>query len=299
MNILLCILLLIGASVSKGSDRLQCGHCMLLAEQSQNNIVIIDTDSGITVWKWDPSRSGILPDHIRWFNAPSDAKWIRDGKYILMTASGGGVAMIRISDAKTVFYAYAGGNTHSAELLPDGNIVAASSTGNYLTLFRTDTVNYPSGIVSKRIPNRFGHNVVWDKKRNVLMSTSWDHIVFYKYNGKTTDPLLTRMDSVRIPGNESHDLFPVFGEDALWLTTIDHVFRFDPSTKEFRRTDLISDRNIKSVSSGPDSYPVIIVRPKVSWWTDEILDMNEKSVFLHEGFKVYKARWFVKNTFSY
>jgi hypothetical protein len=30
--------------------------------------------------------------------------------------------------------------------------------------------------------------------------------------------------------------------------------------------------NIKSVSSGDSSLPVIIVRPKTSWWTDEVID---------------------------
>lgn len=276
-----------------------CRHCIILAEQSQNSIVIVDADTGKVIWKWDPATSDIRPEHVKWFNAPSDAKSIRDGKYILMTASGGGVALIRVSGAKTLFYAYAGGNTHSAEMLPDGNIVAASSTGNFMTLFKTDTVNFPDGVAAKKIQLHFGHNVVWDKKRNVLLSTAMDHLVYFRYNFVKDDPILTRVDSVKIPGTEAHDLFPVYGKDELWLTTIDDVLVFNPATREFTRSALLNDRNIKSVSSGTESFPVIIIRPKVSWWTDEVLDINEKSIFRHEGYKIYKARWFTGNSFSY
>lgn len=276
-----------------------CKHCIILAEQSQNSIVVVNADSDKIVWKWDPAGSNVRPEHLKWFNAPSDAKCLPGCKYILMTASGGGVALIRVSDSVTVFYAFAGGNTHSAEMLPDGNIVAASSTGNFMTVFRTDTVNYPEGVIAKKIPLRFGHNVVWDKKRKILFSTAMDHLVYFRYNFDTDDPLLTRTDSVKIPGTEAHDLFPVHGRDELWLTTIDDVLVFNPSTRQFRRSELENDRNIKSVSSGPRSFPVIFIRPKVSWWTDEVLDFGEKSIFRHEGYRIYKARWFTRNSFSY
>jgi hypothetical protein len=62
---------------------------------------------------------------------------------MLITASGGGVALVRMADNKVVFQAYAGCNPHSAEILPGGNMVSASSTENYLTVFHVDTTATP------------------------------------------------------------------------------------------------------------------------------------------------------------
>ena len=274
-------------------------HCIVLAEQSQHSIIVINVESHQIIWQWDAKNKDINPDFCKWFNSPSDAKVIDNGRYILITASGGGVALIRIPDKKVVFYAYAGGNTHSAEILPDGNIVCASSTGNYLSLFRTDTTNYPIGVYCKKIPNKFGHNVVWDNKRKVLWCTAMDYLITYRYNFNKDQPDLTRIDSIKIPGNQAHDLFPVHGEDALWLTTIDHVFKFAIPSGKFHEIELADGQNIKSISSGPETYPVIILRPKEKWWTDEIFDIHNNSIFCEKGYKIYKVRWFVPNTFSY
>jgi hypothetical protein len=110
---------------------------LVLADQSTNRVIIADIAARTIVWEWKPT--GTL-SNASWFTNMSDAKPVLNNQYILATASTGGVALIRIADKKTVFYTYAGnGNTHSAELLPDGNIVAACSTGGYLILFKTDT----------------------------------------------------------------------------------------------------------------------------------------------------------------
>lgn len=280
-------------------DQLKYGKCIILAEQSQHRIAVVNTGSGEIVWQCRAENSNINPDHWNWFNSPSDAKIVYSGRYMQLSASGGGVALVRIKDKKTVFYAFAGGNTHSIELLPDGNIVSASSTGNYLTIFKTDTIINPEEIYSKKKPIRFGHSVVWDNGRQLLWTTAMDHLVAFKYNFNCNNPDLTRVDSVLIPGTQAHDLFPVYNEDELWLTTVDNTFKFNISSRKFKKLDIREGQNIKSISSGPENYPVIIIRPKEQWWTDEVLDMNSNSIFKKEGYKIYKARWFTINTFSY
>ena len=193
---------------------------LIITDQSENRILIGDVETGKITWEWLANQSDILPQDVKWFNAPSDAKAVYDDKYILLNASGGGVALVRIADKKVLFYAYAGGNTHSAELLPDGNIVTASSTGSYLMVFHTDTLHFPGNVYTKKIPLPFAHNVVWDKKRNLLWSAGKNKLYSFKYNFNCEHPDLRVVDSTLLPDTDAHDLFPMFDKDSLWLTTV-------------------------------------------------------------------------------
>lgn len=189
-------------------DPVDCKQCLILCEQSQNRIVIVELPSKEIIWEWKAINSNVSAEHREWFNFPDEAKPVYDNKYILITASGGGIALIRVSDKKVVFYAYAGGNPHSAEILPDGNIVSSSSTGNFLTLFKVDTVNFPRDIFFKSYPIKDGHNVVWDKKRQVLWAGSGMHLRIYKYNFSCDHPDLKLSDSIRLPDNTCMTCFP-------------------------------------------------------------------------------------------
>lgn len=275
-----------------------CSKCIVLAEQSQHRIVIADVASGAVIWEWKPENSNVKPEHVKWFSNPSDAKAVYNNEYILTNASGGGVALIRIADKKTVFYAYAGGNTHSSELLPDGNIVTASSTGNYLMLFKTDTLHYPDGVKTKKIPIDFGHNVVWDAGQQRLWSAAMATMRSFRYNFNCAAPDLMPDTVINIPGTEAHDLFPVYGENNLWLTNTTNVYTFNVISKKLTQADVLQ-ANIKSVSSAGSGFPVLLIRPKESWWTDEVLDAKGNSIFSQKGWKIYKARWVISNTFSY
>lgn len=295
MNRLIAAALVLLSSVTS----IKAQKLIVLTEQAQHRLAIADVDQQKIVWEWSADSSSYIPAaHKKWFSSTDDAKPVYDGKYLLTTASGGVVALIRIADKKPVFYAYAGGNPHSAELLPDGNIVCASSTGNYLTLFKVDTTVNPDDVKKWRMPIAFGHNVVWDKKRQLLWSAAMDHMLSYRYNNNCDEPRLTLHDSIAIPGTDAHDLFPDFDKDQLWLTNTTNVYRFDVATKKIIPTDL-PQKNIKSVSSGPAGFPVIIMRPKEKWWSDEVLDAQQRSVFRQPGLRIYKARWMVKNSFSY
>jgi hypothetical protein len=275
-----------------------CKKCILLAEQLQTRVAIADVPSKTIIWEWKPSAPEIKNDALKWFSNISDAKLVYNGKYVLTTASGGGVALVRISDKKTVFYAYAGGNVHSAELLPDGNIVSASSTGNYLTVFKVDTLNFPDNVYTKVVPIEFGHNVVWDYKNQLLWSAAMNHLKSFRYNFDCSKPDLTLVESISLPGTDAHDLFPVYNENSLWLSNTTNVYQFDVATKKLTQADVIQ-ANIKSVSSGPEGFPILLLRPKVSWWTDEVIDSKGNTVFYQPGLKIYKARWLLENRFSY
>lgn len=289
---------MISALMIIGSIIAQPDTSIVLSEQSEHRVAIADVNSKKIIWEWKPGASNVKPEHVKWFGSISDAKVVYNGKYILTVASGGGVALIRIADKKTVFYAYAGGNTHSAELLPDGNIVAASSHGNFLMLFKVDTLHFPENVYTKKVFIEFGHNVVWDSKRQLLWSAGLSQLKSFTYNFNCAQPDLQLKDSIRLPGSEAHDLFPVYGKDALWLTNNEGVYQYDIATKQLKKAD-VPQSKIKSVTSGPAGYPTIVLQPNESWWSDEVLDEQGKPVFSQKGLRIYKARWNLVNTFSY
>lgn len=282
--------------------KLQSHHkYLLITDQSQNRIAIVNVESSEIVWQWQAKESNVRPQDTGWFKAPSDAKVVYGEKYILLTASLGGVALVRIADKKTVFYTYVGGNTHSAELLPDGNIVTASSTGNFLKVMHTDTTHFPSAIYIKKIYLPHAHNVVWDKKRKVLWSAAGNKLYAFKYNFNCTHPDLKVIDSINLPDIHPHDLFPIYGKDRLWLTTVKGMYIINPSTRDVEAVKGEFTANIKSVSSGPSSgkYPTIIMLPREKWWTDEVMDTYGNIVFKQPGLRMYKVRWLLPDLFSY
>jgi hypothetical protein len=273
---------------------------LLLAEQSQHRVVIVNVESGDIEWEWRADTPSIRPEHFKWFTNPSDAKIVDHNRCVLTCASGGGIALIRRADKKVLFYAYAGGNTHSIELLPDGNIVSASSHGNKLTVFRVDTLHFPK-VNWTQVYVPFGHNVVWDKKRMVFWSAGLNTMRRYAYNFKKDGPGLALLDTFlyKPSHDQAHDLFPVWNKDALYLTDTKNVYIFDIEKNTVKPLRDTAIKNVKAISSGPGDYPTIITVPKESWWTDEIKTLDGETVFRHPGWKIYKARWVLPNPFSY
>ena len=82
------------------------------------------------------------------------------------------MALIRLSDHKLMFYANCGQNPHSAEVLPDGNIVTAESKSGEINTFVVDTVKV-LGAKANTVKLGNAHNVVWDKKKIVSLCYSY------------------------------------------------------------------------------------------------------------------------------
>lgn len=277
-----------------------CKRCIVITDQSVPAIDIVDIgQEGKTVWSWRPAESNIGPAQVKWFSNVDDAKPVYGNKYLLINASGGGVALVRIADKKAVFYAHAGVNPHASELLPDGNIVTASSTDNRLVIFHVDTLEAPDAGYRKVIPLPFAHNVVWDKVRRVLWSAGEGKLYELAYNGDCAHPDLAFRDSVSLPGTEAHDLFPVYGKDSLFLTDPGHAYYLDMKTRALTPVKCYDDKNIKSLSSGPVGWRTLVMIPRESWWSDEVTDTDGQVLFSEQGLRIYKARWFLPNLFSY
>lgn len=271
---------------------------IVLAEQATKSILIFDAESKKTVWTWNTSKSDVPPERLTWFSNPSEVKPVYNNRYILMTASGGAVALLRIADSKLMYYANAGQNPHSAELLPDGNIVAVSSDEGKLSTFITDTISgFGKVHASYNLPS--AHNVVWDKSHKKLFATEGNHIYTFDYNSNRQDPLLlNKTKLLDIPASETcgHDLFPVYGEkDILWLTTNENVWKYNIATNQL--TKIYPLEAVKSVCNSPNG--VLMLYPTFSWWSDGLInEVGKKQISIY-GAKIYKGRWMIDNTFSY
>ena len=252
----------------------------VLAEQSRRAIVIRDAVTQHNIWSWDPYTACVPAAQQGWFVNPSEVKPVFNRRYILMTASGGAVALIRISDHKLMFYANCGQNPHSAEILPDGNIVTAESKSGEINTFVVDTVKV-LGAKANTVKLGNAHNVVWDKKRSYLYATATKKegvtaLFRFKYDGNRSNPKLINQTILYTFSNESggHDLFPVYGEeDKLWLTAASAVYKFD----------------LTGVTDAPTE----------EWWAEGLVNEKGEELFKMDGAKLYKGRWMIDNTFSY
>ncbi len=125
-----------------------------------------------------------------------------------------------------------------------------------------------------------------------------NHLISFQYNFNCEAPGLVKTDSISLPGTEAHDVYPAYGQNALWITNTTSVFQYNLTTKKLNEP-VFSTKNIKSVSSAPGQTPVALVVPVEKWWSDRVLSSDKKIIFQQAGLKIYKARWLVLNNFSY
>ncbi|MCP4644045.1 MAG: lactonase family protein [bacterium] len=276
---------------------------IVACEQARPGYVILDPDAdwsdpAAVVWEWKAADAPKLKRwEGAWFGNPSDAKPVMGGTHLLVCASGGGVALIRVKDKRLVWYALAGGNTHSIEILPDGNIVSASSTGSYLAVFDTSKpLKDPRKPNPEKITLSSAHGVVWDAKRERLWAIGGEALKRYRYTADSGTPTLVEEASFQLPGYGGHDLFPVAGEDRLYLTS-DRIWTFDPEAETF--ASCLPLGGVKSVSKRDATGSVIFMKATEVWWSDTIRFMDDKRLMTLPGARFYKARWWVPNRFSY
>lgn len=269
---------------------------IIVTEQASASVMIFDQPSRKNLWVWSADESEVIPSaRKKWFRLPDEAKPVEDCGSLLITASGGGVALVRINDKKVVFYAHPGGNPHSAEMLPDGNIVVASSTGGKLSVYAPD----PAGeyVASKLSETDLddAHACVWDKSRGCLWAAGGSSLVCYDYR----DGVLTVRSRHSVPTPYAHDLAPVYGKDRMILSTGSNLYYFDPEAKKLSPVEgAASVKDVKSVSTGPEGFVTLCTIPEESWYTSQVLGLfTGMRAFYLSGAQIYKARWRVNYDF--
>ncbi len=298
-------------------------------QYSGNRIVVYKqeslnwNDESAVVWEWTPTKSlgyvgfdrkGNLNEQRRKIDGIADAKLRYNdfyGGYVVATVCGQGYLCLIDYETKECLYSYKNStekNPHAVELLPDGNMVVASSNGNSVTIYASTQGN-TDGYFARYTLTK-AHGLLWDPRLELLWALGGEELVAYNVGGTLEKPELIIKKVYRLPsevGDQGHDLYPVYGDtDKLWITADTEVYQFDITTGIFC-TDFTLYHNLrgnhnKSIGNQPFSNTVVTAYPmqKGSWRTDTIHmfrpdEKGEYTLELHTqiGTGYYKARvWY-------
>lgn len=283
--ILLC-LICSGISFAGSSELIVCGW---------NEVYIIDIASTDPrpkkLWTWKAADHSEIPEDIRKrFGTTDECKPVRGGSKILITSSGGGIALVDRASGKPEFWAvvpYA----HSADILPNGRIVVAGSTSATLVVLDRESpeeILYKAELLS-------AHGVVWDNRRQTLWALGDREIRSYRLRRWYSDaPYLELSGTYPLPEAGGHDLYPVPGTSKLSVSTRAHCYLFDRVTHGLEPHDLLPKAlDVKGLSLHPETGRLACVRAKApNWWSDEIHLLNPAGTVHLPGERIYKARWY-------
>ncbi|WP_068399131.1 DUF6528 family protein [Kribbia dieselivorans] len=256
-------------------------------------------------WSWAPTvENGFEGLTNRWAN-PSDAR-LRvhpdHGRVVLTADSAGLLAMISYPQGQRLWATNGNSprfsNPHAIELLPDGNIAAAASTGRWIRIYTASqgTDKYV------QFDLKGGHGVLWDPSREKLWALGDDDLVLLSIGGTPAEPTITEEARYALPTHGGHDLWPVMSSPGrLWISTNSRVYQFDTASGAFLSDypgseEVHSVSGVKAVGDHPTTGQIAYIHPKPggheTWTTDEVkfAAPTTSRIFAEAGF--YKARWF-------
>ncbi|MFC5753699.1 DUF6528 family protein [Actinomadura rugatobispora] len=281
-------------------------------DQGGHRIVVLDAakktwTTASAKWKWTPTASNGFADVAHAWSLPSDVR-VRKAKgktYVLSADSKGFLGAVEYPSGKRLWATDAGApsNPHATELLPNGNVAAAASTGGWIRVYAASQGRAASAYTQFALKG--GHGVLWDPRRKVLWAIGDDHLVSLKVGGTAGKPTLKEVSRSALPSQGGHDLAPVYGDrDRLWITTNYGVYQYVKSTKRYtasyRGSADIDLPIVKAVGDNPSTRQVVLTRPRegcaTTWCTDTAEffgSASQKATRTLPGAQFYKVRWFV------
>ena len=244
---------------------------------------ILDMEHPVWEWSTEPGRLGYA----------SGLKFRCHKEYgnvVLVCDSRGFAAMIRYSDGELLWKTWVKGNLHSIELLPDGQIALAASTGGFLRIYSDEDTFIETGL-------KEAHGVLYDPERKTLWGLG-EHTLA-EYDPKTLRQIGQIYDFGQGIGC-GHDLAPYYGnKDLLLVTTEGGVWVYNKKENCFMEdhpiTKRIATENVKGIGNTPYTNQVFYVFQNGalnSWNTDEIWLLNdkEKTMISKQNHIYYKIR---------
>jgi uncharacterized protein DUF6528 len=244
-------------------------------------------------WSWRASDSPEIPaDMHALFRTTDDCKPVDGGRKILISSSGGAVALVDRQTRGASFFARVT-NAHSIEMLPGGRIAAAASvsnagTGNRLAIFDAAT---GKELASDEL--RSAHGALWDNDRKVLWALGGDVLRAYTLRVAGGTVALERTLEMALPDKGGHDLVAIPRSSRLFVSTERRCFHFDRDRRRFTPHEVLGDRrNIKSYHVHPRTGRVVYVEAEGSnWWAEHLHFQRPDGTLRLPGEHLYKARW--------
>lgn len=258
---------------------------VIACDQKNTRLVIYDLGSlektgdsldGVEEWSMD------LKGHAGTSNL-SGVKYREDtvfGDVIIAVASGGYAGIIKYPSKEVVWEINScGNNPHSIEILPNGNVVCAASTGASVRLYYTSALlngDTAKAKTYKEYKLTSAHGVLWDPTEEVLWALGGEELLAYGLEGETTSQTLTVLGGMggSLPKGYTggHDLSPDYmDKNYLYVTTNKGVLRFNKDSgefaTEFAQSDKLSKESVKGFGNNPN-YNFIFANPNKGEGTD-------------------------------
>jgi hypothetical protein len=266
-------------------------NLIALTDQGSKKILILDpkvsdwNSNDAIKWSWYPNASNGFETPTPGWRLPSDVK-LRNSSFY-----GGQVMLVCDSDGFAAIVPYPAGNTkkwsinlnvgpnpHAVELLPDGNIAIAASTGGWVRIYTASQGTDSNKYVQYDLAG--AHGVLWDPKMQLLWAVGDKIITGLKIGGTAEAPTIQEDTSLttKLIVTGGHDLRPVYGDtDRLWVTTNAGVVQFIKSTKswdvKYEGYKILNRPKVKSISNDPKGKIIVQTKPNntlFEWATNTV-----------------------------
>ena len=287
---------------------------IVLTEQSAPEIVVMDpradwsTDEA-RLWSWSPdAESDLNAPPEAWYH-PDDARLRTDERtgeqYVMVSDSFGLLAQVPYPEGGRVAWSVNGthdASPHGIELLPDGNVAAAASGGDWLRIYTASQGRDSEEFAEAELVG--AHQVLWSDEDELLWAVGDDELATFEIGGTAAEPTIERTATYDLPTSGGHDLQPVSGDaDRLWVTTVYSVFQFVKSEEKwdlrYPRYRELYTVNVKSIATDAASGTVLetVVQPEneCSYCTDHVdlfLGTDGRETLTLPDSQIYRARWF-------
>ena len=256
-------------------------HKVILTDVTRGSIVVLDLDEREDDWK-----------NVNWIKSGSKTRiWEMDlgdsaicgvkyryspyyQKDVILVTSSAGKAYILDYEAKTILWQVNDRidddfnislyNAHSIEMLPNGDIVIASSGyAEHGANYENGGVHYyPAGSTTRgdfySLP--FAHAVHWDPDNECVWTIGYEGVVALKVTGEGKQARFSKIKELSYAKTQftGHDLVPAFGMDGkYWISDNNSIYLYDSATQTLSRSRDYVASSVKGIAYFEDGTMVI------------------------------------------